>query len=120
MRPMRRALLGVASLSALLSLTSCSSSGGTTPALVTETQLVEVPVLQLRDPDPSLLVVPSLPPAPTPAIPFGPKCNRKAGCYSNQQLERMLTEALQAYRASADNLRGIQRAINDAKKTQPP
>lgn len=118
MRPMRLALLGAISLFALPFLTSCASNG-TTPALVTETQLVEAQVLQLTPIEPRLLVIPALAPAPTPAIPSGPNCKRPAGCYSNRQLEAMLAQALSAYQGAADNLHAIDQAQKAAKATNP-
>ena len=123
MQPTRLALLGVLSLSALLLVTACETSGTTKP-LVTETQLIEVPVRQLVSVDPTLLVIPPMSPAPAPAIPPGKNCANPKGCFSNKQLEAMLSEALSSRGKAADNLRAIARAIAEAKasesKPKPP
>ena len=96
MRPIHRALLGALLLCALLSLAACTTDGDKRKPLpgATETVLVEVPRRQLVRVSGELTAVPALTPAPVPATPYGPNCTRRAGCYSNRQLEAMLNSAL--------------------------
>lgn len=118
MRPTRIALIGALALCVQLSLTSCASSGATHTAVLTETELLEVPTRQLIEPSPELLVVPELGPAPTPAINSSPGCT--TGCYSSQQLEEMLSRALQWGRGLAEQIWAIGTEVETAKATNPP
>lgn len=52
----------------------------------------------------SLTAVPTLAEAPAPAVKPGPGCDRPKGCYSNRQLEAMLTTALDWGGRMADQL----------------
>ena len=120
MRPTRRVLTGLLALSAALSATACRTSG-TKPDSYQPVvdRVVEAPRRQLVPIDPSLTAVPVLPPAPRPAIPHGPACSRMLGCFSSEQLESMLTTALDAYGRAADNLRAIA-AASLAATTEDP
>lgn len=80
--------------------------------------MVEVARQQLVPISATLTTVPDLPPLPMPAIPAGEQnCTRVAGCYSSQQLEAALATALDWGAKSADNLRAIRRAGEDAIKS---
>lgn len=81
--------------------------------------MIEAPRRQLVPIDPSLTAVPELPPAPRPAIPHGPACTRTLGCFSSEQLETMLSAALDAYGRAADNLRAIAAASTAATTEEP-
>lgn len=120
MRPTRRVLCGALALCVAVSLTACGSSGSVRedPPPV-KTVLVETPVLQLVKIDRTLTDVPTLAPAPTPIVAYNPPaCTRPTGCFSTKQLEEMLSTALAWGSASADNLRAIRRASDEA--TRPP
>lgn len=54
-----------------------------------------------------MTAVPTLAPAPAPAVKPGPGCDRPAGCYSNRQLESMLAIALDWGSRMADQLDSI-------------
>jgi hypothetical protein len=118
MRTMRLALCGALALCVAASLTACSTNGSaregpTEPAI--KTVLVETPVLQLVKIDRTLTDVQILAPAPTPAWAFGTEgCDRPEGCFSNRQLEAMLSDALAWGTSSADNLRAIRLASDQA------
>lgn len=122
MRTMRHALLGVLALCVGVSLTACSTNGSARadpiePAV--KTVLVETPVLQLVPIDRTLTDVQILAPAPTPAWAFGTEgCDRPAGCFSNRQLEAMLSDALAWGSGSADNLRSIRLASDQAVRSR--
>ena len=113
MRPMRRAGLGVLLLCAVASLAACKSSGGTQHVVVDPT-VVEVPRRQLVRVSGELTNVPDLPPAPTPAVPAGPSCDRGGGCFSNRQLESMLTLALDWGGRMADQLVTIRDLMSES------
>lgn len=118
MKTMKRALYGALALCVAASLMACSSNGSARagpmePAV--KTVLVETPVLQLVQIDRTLTDVQILAPAPAPAWAFGAEgCNRPEGCFSNHQLEAMLSTALAWGGSSADNLRAIRRASEQA------
>lgn len=83
--------------------------------MVTETRIVEAARQQLVPISATLTEVPVLAALPVPAVPFGAgTCTRILGCYSNQQLEAALTEALDWGGKSADNLRAIRAAGDSA------
>ena len=116
MRPIHRALLGALLLCALLSLAACTTDGDKRKPLpgATETVLVEVPRRQLVRVSGELTAVPALTPAPVPATPYGPNCTRRAGCYSNRQLEAMLNSALGWGEKMADSLHSIRGLMIEA------
>lgn len=76
--------------------------------------MVEVPRRQLVEVSGELTNVPQLAEAPAPAVPYGPTCDRKAGCYSNKQLEGMLNTALSWGGKMADSLRSIRALMTEA------
>lgn len=123
MRPMKRVLSGALALCVAGFLTGCGSSGRTRadpPPQPVKTVLQETPVLQLVPIDRTLTEIPQLAPVPTPETAYSPPaCTRPAGCFSNRQLETMLSEALAWGGASADNLRAIRRASDEATKPPP-
>ena len=124
MKTTKRALIGALALCVAVSLTACSTNGSaregpTDPAV--KTVLVETPVLQLVPIDRTLTEIRILAPAPTPAWTFGTEgCDRPAGCFSNRQLETMLSEALAWGGSSADNLRAIRQTSMEALKPPAP
>ena len=123
MRTTKRVLIGVLALCVAASLTACGSSGKARedPPAPVKTVLVETPVLQLVKIDRTLTDVPNLAPAPVPGWAFGTEgCDRPAGCFTNRQLEAMLSEALAWGNASADNLRAIRRASDESTKPAAP
>lgn len=61
-----------------------------------------------------LTAIPALPPAPAPAVPAGPTCDRAGGCFSNRQLESMLTLALDWGGRMADQLTTIRALMAEA------
>lgn len=61
-----------------------------------------------------LTAVPDLSPAPAPAVPAGPNCDRAGGCFSNRQLESMLTLALDWGGRMADQLVSIRGLMSEA------
>lgn len=75
---------------------------------------MEVPRRQLVRVSGELTAVPALPDAPVPAVPFGPACERKAGCYSNRQLEAMLNAATGWGMKMADSLHTIRGLMSEA------
>ena len=81
---------------------------------MTETVLVEVPRRQLVRVSGEMTAVPALTPAPVPATPYGPNCTRRAGCYSNRQLEAMLNSALGWGEKMADSLHSIRGLMIEA------
>ena len=117
MRPIRRAVPGAALLCAALSLAACSTNGKPPDTPAETTVLVEKPVQQLVGIPPWMTNVSPLPFPPLPAVPYGPDCQRPAGCYSNRQLEGLLSSALTWGGDSADKLRAIRQASDQA--TQP-
>lgn len=96
-----------------LSLAACKTNGGQQQVVV-DPQIVEVPRRQLVQVSGELTAVPALRSAPAPAIPAGPNCTRAAGCYSNRQLEAMLTQALDWGGRMADQLGTIRRLMQQA------
>ena len=116
MRPIRLVLLGALLLCALLSLAACTTDGDKRKPLpgATETVLVEVPRRQLVRVSGEMTAVPALTPAPVPATPYGPNCTRRAGCYSNRQLEAMLNSALGWGEKMADSLHTIRGLMSEA------
>ncbi len=116
MRPIRLALRGALLLCALLSLAACTTDGDKRKPLpgATETVLVEVPRRQLVRVSGEMTAVPALTPAPVPATPYGPNCTRRAGCYSNRQLEAMLNSALGWGEKMADSLHSIRGLMIEA------
>ena len=58
--------------------------------------------------------VPTLAPLPAPAVPQGPGCERAGGCFSNRQLESMLTAALDWGGRMADQLTTIRALMAEA------
>lgn len=118
MRPMRRALLGAALLFALPFLAACSTNGKPPETPAETTVLVEKPVQQLVGIPVDMTNVTPLPFPPPPAIPYGEQaCQRPAGCYSNKQLEGLLSSALTWGEGLAEQLLAIRRASDLA--TQP-
>lgn len=63
-----------------------------------------------------LTAKPVLAQAPMPAVPFGASCDRPQGCYSNRQLETMLTTALDWGGRMADQLDIIRGLMAEALK----
>lgn len=118
MRPIRRATSGALALCALLFLTSCATNGPVPPAVVVKPEVVEVPVRQLVDLDPKLLEVAPLPPAPAPASPCPGSSTPDRRCYSNRQLEALLTIALDSRADLVDKILAIAKAIEAAKASQ--
>lgn len=122
MRTTTRVLSGALALCVAGFLTACGDSGRVRedPPAPVKTVLVETPVLQLVKIDRTLTDVPPLAPTPIPAVPYNPPdCTRPAGCFSNRQLETMLSEALAWGGTSAENLRAIRRASDEATKPPP-
>lgn len=76
--------------------------------------IVEVPRRQLVQVSGTQTEVPPLPPLPAPTIPQGPGCERVGGCFSNRQLEGMLTHALDWGGRMADQLRTIRALMTEA------
>lgn len=66
-----------------------------------------------------LTAAPELPPAPAPAVPYGPGCTEQAGCYANRQLEAMLTTALNALGKASDQLAAIRKLMAEALNPPP-
>lgn len=120
MRPIRPVLTGALALCALLFLTSCATDGPVPPVVVVKPEVVEVPVRQLVDLDPRLLEVEPLPPAPAPASPCPSSSNPDRRCYSNRQLEDLLTIALDSRTDLADQIRAIAKALKAAMATEEP
>lgn len=123
MRTTKRVLSGVLALCVAGYLTGCGSSGKTRddpPPQPVKTVLQETPVLQLVPIDRTLTEIPVLAPAPAPETAYNPpECTRQLGCFSSRQLETMLSQALAWGGASADNLRAIRRASDEATKPPP-
>ena len=122
MRPMPRVLIGVTVLCALLSVTACSSSGTKPDSYQPiKERIVEAKVRQLVPIDRTLTQKDRLPAAPTPAVSYGEAgCLRPAGCFSNKQVDTMLSQALDGYGKRGDNLDAIRRASDDATNPKEP
>ena len=122
MRRMNHVLIGALALCVASSLTACGSSGSARedPPTPVKTVLVETPVLQLVPIDRTLTETPILAQLPVPAFAYSPPtCTSKAGCFSNRQLAQMLSDGLLWGGGSADNLRAIRRASDEATKPPP-
>ncbi len=118
MQPIRLAALGAMLLCAVLSATACSTSGKPREVAY-EQKVVEAAKQQLVPISSTLTEIPALQPPPTPSVPYGPNCSRPTGCYSNQQLESLLSAALDWGGKLTDNLRAIRRAGELALKPAP-
>ena len=120
MQPMRHAARGAALLCAALFLAACSTSGKPRDTgIAIQTQLIDRAHQQLVPIRSTLTEIPTLAPAPAPAVPPGPDCNRALGCYSNSQLEALLSSALDWGGKATDNLRAIRQAGEEATKGNP-
>lgn len=112
------ALNGALALCALLFLTSCATNGPVPPSVVVKPEVVEVPVRQFVELDLALLEVAPLPPAPAPERSCPSSSNPNRRCYSNRQLDAMLTAALESRMALAEQVLAIARAVKQAKADQ--
>ena len=81
--------------------------------------VVEVPRQQLVAVSGELTAPVPMPAAPKPAYPSGPDCARPAGCYSNAQLDDMLSTALSVIGTYVDRLGSIRQLMNEALKPPP-